>query len=336
MSFQVKRIYYGLHSVSVTAYNPCFPSAGSCGSLMQSVGINASTEYEQVFELGRVGIYANIEGIPTAEVTVERAMTIETFGRLWTLGGGSGSGAAEKIDNTTYTINMGIRPEGGCSATSASGFVQCNGAVLSSYTMNFGTDGPLTESATFIGNQIGWTSGVPGLTETDPDEPPSGIVLNRQHVIGGGPFATNSNALQSASFSISLDREDVVALGDRFPVLRPINFPIEATAEFEYLAGGSGTTYGLSFNPDEAGGQVPGGVAGQQPGVWLGVRIPTGGGGYGSPKYIYLEKAFLTSSNYSGGDAGGGNATISHSYTNYEGLGVNSSLPSNINGTFTT
>jgi len=326
MPFQVKRIYYGLHSVSVTAFDTCnnSNSSGSCGSLMQSVGVNASTEYDQVFELGRVGIYANIEGIPTAEVTVERAMTYETFGRLWSLGGGD----PQTIDNVTYRIDMGIRPEAGCSSSAASGFVQCNNAVLSSYTMNFSTDGPLTESATFIGNQIGWTSGVAGLTETDPDDPPSGIVLNRQHVVGGGPFSTDANALQSASFSISLDREDVIALGDRYPVLRPINFPVESTAEFEYLAGGEGTTYGLSFNQNDSGGQVPGGVAGQKRGVFLGVSL--GAQSTAVPKYIFLEKAYLVSSNYSGGDAGGGNATITHAYTSYEGLGVSTSLPSGV------
>lgn len=318
------RVYYGLQSIQVTATSACAPGQQSTvSSLFQSVGVNASTEYEQIFELGRAGIYANVEGIPTAEITVERAMDLGSFGGLWYTPNAS---SVTQIGNTNYRIQMAISPESACGAGTRSGFVNVEGAVLTNYTMNFNLDGPLTESATFEANNIGWTSGNPTSYMTDTiyhlNNNPSGVVLTRAHVVGNGPFG---GELQSASFSISLDREDILSLGHRYPVMRPVSFPVEATAEFEYLVGSSGTTYGLAFNAyntddsnytAQASGGVKGdGIAGRY--VALGV---SGSGLNTRPTWIALMFPYLTSSSYSGGDAGGGNATITHTFTGYDGI----------------
>ena len=326
---QFSRVYYGLQRVQVTCRNVCGGAGYTVGSLFQSVGVNASTEYEQIFELGRAGIYANIEGIPTAEITVERAMTAESFGSLWGVHTGSSTQSVSTVGNALFDIQMAIKPEGSCASTSESGFVAVYGAVMTNYSMNFSLDGPITESATYEATNIGWSSGDPSAMTTSYDhlnEAPSGIVLTRNHVIGDGPF---SGKLQSASFSISIDREDVLSLGYRFPVMRPVSFPVEATAEFEYLVGSSGSTYGLAFNQDNHNSsnysaQPSGGVRGDQVSgkvVALGVTPSLNG----NPTWIALRHPYLTSSSYSGGDAGGGNATITHTFTGYDGIQFGSS-----------
>lgn len=321
------RVYYGLQTVRVQAKpNGCPESSysGGVSSLFQSVGVNASTEFEQIYELGRAGIYTNVEGIPTAEITVERAMTSETFGALWYQGSTT---SVSDIGSTLFKITMGISPETNCGVLPASGFVVVDNAVMTNYTMNFNLDGPLTESATYEANNISWTEGnntlYSDLNETilHLNNNPSGVVLTRANVMGGGPMA---GELQSASFSISIDREDILSLGNRFPVMRPVSFPVEATAEFEYLVGSSGSTYGLAFNANNddetnfAGPGVPGGIKGNinVTSVHLGVVS----GVNDNPTWIALMYPYLTSSSYSGGDAGGGNATITHTFTGYDGI----------------
>lgn len=321
------RVYYGLQQVLVQGRRTCPGDTyvGGVSTLFQSIGINASTEYEQIFELGRAGIYNNIEGIPTAEVTVERAMTAETFGALWYQGPTT---SVSDIGATDYKITMAISPENNlCSSGPTSGFVVISGAVLTNYTMNFNLDGPLTESATYEADNISWTEGnatlVASISATRQHlyRNPSGVILTRANVEGSGPYG---GELQSATFSISLDRENILTLGQKYPVMKPVSFPVEATAEFEYLVGSSGTTYGLAFAPDRMGNvPQPGGTKGdgQFDAVTLGIVARADAD---TPAYISLLAPYLTSSSYSGGDAGGGNATITHTFTGYDGIVVGS------------
>jgi len=67
-----KRLYYAVQRATL---NPCdstsganatsLTTAGFVSNLIQSVGISTSLEYEQVFELGRLQIFENVEGIPS-------------------------------------------------------------------------------------------------------------------------------------------------------------------------------------------------------------------------------------------------------------------------------
>ena len=61
------RVYYAVHRAAIC---PCgalganltsLTTAGFASSLIQSVGVTTSLEYEQLFELGRLQIFENVE-----------------------------------------------------------------------------------------------------------------------------------------------------------------------------------------------------------------------------------------------------------------------------------
>ena len=115
------RVYYAVHRAAICPCNSAngdnvtsLTTAGFASSLIQSVGITTSLEYEQLFELGRLQIFENVEGIPSVEITLERAIgvysgsdssTLDGFtsdGTLWNLCGNSVSTASTR----RFNINM--------------------------------------------------------------------------------------------------------------------------------------------------------------------------------------------------------------------------------------
>ena len=50
---------------------------------VQSIGITTNFNLEQVFELGQLEIYENVEGIPDVEVTMEKVITDIRFFTTW-------------------------------------------------------------------------------------------------------------------------------------------------------------------------------------------------------------------------------------------------------------
>jgi hypothetical protein len=313
------RIYYAVQAVSL---EPAFPTldtapviAETIASGYQSVGINGTVDFEQIFELGRLDIYQNLEGVPSVEVTVERLLpkvsgtASATTKTLWeAVCGNSVTNAAV----ARPTLNMQVADD---STYSAEGFVQCTGLYISNYTVNFQIDGAMTESMTLVGNALSWTSGAgPTIANgstgsafiTDADA--AGAIIRRQDVTACSPGTTNK--LQSVSLSIDFSREDLFELGRKTPYYKAAGFPVESSAEFEYLA--DKDVSGLTFSD----GQTSDATSDQT------VSISAGG-----KTFSIGTSARLNGTNYSGGDAGGGNATITYSYTGYNFFDVSDATP---------
>jgi hypothetical protein len=75
------RIFYACQSAAIKHREIQSDGTWSGGSNLthqceglQSVGINTNFNLEQIFELGQLGIYENVEGIPEVEVTMEKAL----------------------------------------------------------------------------------------------------------------------------------------------------------------------------------------------------------------------------------------------------------------------
>ena len=132
--------------------------------LIQSVGVSTSLDYEQLFELGRLQIFNNIEGIPSVEITVERALAVYdsaspntpadidavyASGTLWGMAGGSVTNAGGNRFNLMMEVSDDV-------TLSREKFVYCTGLYMNNYTLNFNLEGASTESATFVGNHIDW------------------------------------------------------------------------------------------------------------------------------------------------------------------------------------
>ena len=280
------RIFYAVQSIDF----------GGVTTGFQSVSVNSSVDFEQVFELGRLDVYENLEGVPSVEITAERAFPTSTGSTIWTTAGGGNTqdAAIARVD-----INMSVADDSQ-STFSAENFLQSTGTYISSWSCNFPVEGFATESCTVVGNHLSWSDGSGGVIHASATGNASGtgLVVRRQDV-------TNYAKLQSVSFNADIGREDLFELGEKSPYFRSATFPIETGSEWEYLAAGGlvGPQFGsaLEFDPDDNSDQTSD------------VSVSFEGVSIGSA-------ARLNATSYSGGDAGGGNATVTYSYIAYNYL----------------
>ena len=154
---------------------------------VQSIGITTNFNLEQVFELGQLSIYENIEGIPDVEVTLEKVIDGYPLLYLMATTGVTGSSASGLVARSKQQANLtlGIFGEeyGNIDvALDNSGNseveVLCSGMYVSSVSYTLGADGNFTESLTLVGNNKQWLSNptvgqTPAVTITD--EKASGI-----------------------------------------------------------------------------------------------------------------------------------------------------------------
>jgi len=350
------RIFYACHAVAIA---PCF-TAHSDGNThvvhgVQSVGITTNFNLEQAFELGQVQIYENIEGTPDIEVTLEKV--VDGYPLIYHLASPEAT-APTLINRSTQRccVSLGVYPEENDSISGAAPVeVYMSGMYLSSLSYTFPTDGFCTESITLVGNNKEWNTVSPklmtsataaeiptnGTTGAGEDEPlaytqSDGGIQRREDVIvasailpqsiygvaansnpGNGWDAVNETPLvhiQSLTISTDLGREDINELGRKTPYYRSPNFPTEVTAEFEVIAisGDFISAYengdpALVGTPDEGNNTIE-----------ETIKIVLREGSV----FDLGTKNRLSSVTYGGGDAGGGNATITYSYSTFNDLTV--------------
>jgi len=121
--------------------------------------------------------------------------------------------------------------------------------------------------------------------------------------------------ITNISVSTDLGREDLFELGTRQPYTRPVTFPVEVTCDIEVISvsgdlinafadGCTSSAAGCEGVADNLSNQV--------------IRLATCEG-----TRIYLgQKNKLASVNYGGGDAGGGNVSVTYSYTTFNDFTV--------------
>jgi len=230
-----------------------------------------------------------------------------------------------------------------------------SGTYISNISISMPTDGNFTESTTFVGNNKKWLTaggaqlllGAGGVANAafsfgsdSPDSPDGGVMRRNNFITGSGITTLGSNGfvtvlpsfidgitnngsiqagadgyasfancgtvdntyvhIQSISFSADLGREAINNLGTLAPYYRYINFPVNVTTDIEVIA-----TAGDNIDAVEA--------------------VPTGGNLNNHTIQVLLDdstvvqtgnKNKLTSVSWGGGDAGGGNATITYSMQN--------------------
>lgn len=123
-------------------------------------------------------------------------------------------------------------------------------------------------------------------------------------------------AITNVSISCDLGREDVFVLGQKMPTLRTPNYPVEVTCDIEILAKGvDNINVGEEVVPYTAWPATP--TKSYNRGYEKIVVKLTNGA-----EYDLGGSNFLNSVSYGGGDATGGNATITYSYTTYNVLRI--------------
>lgn len=354
------RIFYATQAVGIQPHGDgANVEPGDMVHGLQSVGINTTFNLEQAFELGQIEIYENIEGTPDVEVTLEKVLDgSPLIYHLATKGGliGMGSGIAGR-SKSRCDVRLGIYPDnqnnvkaGGASAEAE---VYMSGMYVSSVSYTIPTDGSMTESVTLVGNNKQWlitgqklvtaavanfdgfdspaalTSGQPGGAT------PSGGVQQREDVLLSGSilpgsiqgvlgsgygnalnFGTGAPRVHLQSFSVSTDfsREDILELGRKTPYARPATFPIEVTCEIEAVTTSGDFVNAFEFGDASLNTTASSGNNTSEENIFIATRA-----GYG---FDLGNGNRLASVSYGGGDATGGNATCSYSFTNFNELDV--------------
>jgi len=337
------RIYYPLHAVSFARHG--MPLNNATGVLhvsptgyqpargVQSVSINTTFNLEQVFQLGMLDIYENIEEIPNVEMTVDKVIDgYALLEHLATPGASAATLAARYNDQRcmvalTY-YDIALEYATGVPLTT----MLISGAYVSAINWNIPVQGNITESITLVGNNKTFNLTPSGIifqsgqlfTATETPVLSSGGVQRRENVIMAsslwpseipGIDGANINQpsgdgysahIQNVTIGVNLGRTELFELGTKGPYFRYAEFPTEVTTSIDITA---------SEDADNIDVQATGDNLSNQPiKVWLnqGVIIDLG------------TKNKLSSVNIAGGDTGGGNVTVTYNYSTFNTLTVTS------------
>ena len=326
------RIFYACQAVNIVSSTGNAVAASGTVKGVQSVGMSANFTLDQVFEMGQLEIYENIEDVADIEVTLEKVIDGDKF--IWEF-------ASNNLCRTTLAgaaknrcdVYLAIYDDATDNATGTPRNVCFNsGMYTSSVSYSYSVDGSATESVTLVGNERFWNAerdattkyGTPA-TGFDTDTPADNVQRRVNVDLENGstllPAIVTSQMnpdtpddedgiggsyhIQSISVSADFGQENILELGRFGPYARYATFPIEVTTEFEVIStsgdlqnvSGNGTN--LTNNSikilDQAGTVIDCGA-----------------------------KNKLSSVSYSGADTGGGNATVSYSFSNFNNLTVTS------------
>ncbi|NDB57578.1 hypothetical protein EB001_03935 [bacterium] len=150
------RIFYACQSVAIGPSGEVLDTVHG----VQSVGINTTFNLEQVFELGQLDIYENIENVPDIEVTLEKVLDgYPLMYRLATRKPGRvnpGPALVDRIKNRC-DVALGIYPDTYSYASGEAPVqVWMSGMYVSSINYTLPTDGSCKESVTLVGNTKVW------------------------------------------------------------------------------------------------------------------------------------------------------------------------------------
>ncbi len=341
------RIFYAVQQIG-------FDSVLAHG--VQSVGMTTNFDLTQAFELGQLAIYENIEDIPDIEITCSKVL--DGYPLLYTLATTAGtSPTLTGRQNAQSVMELSIFDDTKISATGvALSMVQCSGMFVSSIGYNFPVDDNFTEDLTLVGNDKLWrddtrvvnpsATGRQGSMSFDggfasEDSPLAAEGVNRREnlvfdsdfgtvdytilpseVFGITSSGTNEKTanvfgahITNISVSTDLGREEINELGRRAPYTRFASFPVEVTCEIEVVS-----TSGDLISATEEGILTASSAVCLDGGNLTNhsIRIATCEG----TRVFLGNKNKLSSVNYGGGDAGGGNVTVTYSYSTFNDFTV--------------
>lgn len=346
------RIYYPMQQVSFRK-----PGSTATGAVaahgVQSVAITTTFNLEQAFELGQLAIYENIEGIPDVEITMSKVL--DGYPLLYCLAAAStasgtdlaGPQLAKRAPAETI-VNLGIFSETQESSTGTpQQYVEMSGVTVSSISYNFPLEDNFSEDITLAGNNKIWgtysdaectapfaVTGVSGKFNNQDAPIGSGGINRRENMIFastagqaddadytklpndivgvGGGIKSGLAHVSSITVSTDLAREDLFELGSRSPYAKTVTFPVEVTCDIEVTSTDGDLVNAIDDCGTDTACVTPSNLTDQE------IRIATCEG-----TRIYLgNKNKLSSVSYGGGDAGGGNVTVTYSYQTFNDFTV--------------
>lgn len=316
------RTFYACQAVAVAIQTPdvngdyAAPNAYDFIHGVQSVGLNTNFDFDNIFELGQLEIYDSVLKIPQIEITLEKVL--DNYPSVYTLVAPNQNLLEDSKNRLCVKFAIYKDTENAGQSTPIH-TVTCTGMYVNSVSYQFPVEGQITESVTLVGNHKAWSTDALTIPASisdgnvaTVDEPLGGTVLTRRDIATMVLPEGKVNKVQSISISLDLGREDLLELGQNAPYARVPNYPVEVTAEIDYLADDDTMDTATGF--DENTSDLP--VQNQTITVEAGAYTVDLGG-----------KCFLKSVTYGGGDASGGNATVKYSYSTYNTFNVTYAPP---------
>jgi len=351
-----KRTYWAIEAIGTAAHGAGNTAAGATPDLayfyfvpgVQSVGMSTNFNLDQIFQLGQLEIYQDLEDIPDIELSVEKVFddTALMYTRCVSAADGTAAnaytatwaGAKEltTIQNNRVDVAFVVNDDADKAIGDNNGTVAAHmsGMFLSSVNFNFGADGYFTESVTLVGNHQKWFTPAATMANSpaDPGALQSGDVSRRHNFsfkdIGDVPVPVKTiggdvNDLRIASISVATDlgREEMFSLGTREPYHRYVTFPIEVTCDIEaYVT--DAADFAVNALPNATNVTSTNHIK-------FHVYDGTSGGIISNPgpsnHYFDLgENNTLQSMTWNGLSTDGTNATVTYSYRNFNRLNITS------------
>lgn len=261
-----------------------------------------------------------------------------------------------EIANTMVNVRFAVFSDSNSYATGvADHHTLCQKMYLSSVNFTFPVDGNATEEISLVGSNKSWGGQitVPGdgttLLTSDTATPfgsGEATVIRRQFIAvtgGSNPVVTRTGGkisdlssvvssviptgipretnrapqIQNINISADFGREAINELGYFGPYYRYVNFPLEVTCEIEVIS-----TKGDQVSADDFSDQS--GCDGNYNNLFdEEIVVKVCGPSSADSLIVDLgKKNKLTSVNYTGGDTGGGNVSVTYSYQTFNKLNV--------------
>ncbi len=157
-----KRIFYACQRAGIA---PCGSVDFTTIRGLQTLGMTTTFNLEQVFEIGQLAIYENIEGIPDVEVSTEKVM--DGYTPVYLMATQANEAGSAPANSTLVgraqgicSMAVAVYDETNQYAEGAPGAeVHMSGIYVSSVGYSVAVDGNATESVTLVGNNKVWVVG---------------------------------------------------------------------------------------------------------------------------------------------------------------------------------
>jgi hypothetical protein len=264
-----------------------------------------------------------------------------------------------KVAPNMVNVRIAVASDTGSAATgTANHHTLCERMYLSSVSFTFPVDGNAKEEVTLVGTSKTWGGSLtlPGNSTSTPYGTGTDAIVRRQYISvtgiekeasrdANGRITTpptgsilpsnlprytidgvSQPRLQNIKVSANFNRENINELGFFGPYYKYTTFPLEVTSEFEVIAVSGDLIRANDFEyQDNEENDASAFSCTTKYTNLTNEEIVVKVCGITDNDALYLDlgkKNKLTSVNYTGGDAGGGNATITYSYQTFNKLNV--------------
>ena len=233
------RIYFAITSAAIAPDGTSAFTASHAVHGLQSVGMTTSFSLDQIFELGQLSIYDNVETLPSVECTMEKVL--DGYPLIYHLAtAGSNGDTLANRSTKKCMIGFGIYPDT-YDAASGSPYreVICSGMFPNNLSYTFPVEGSCTESVGFVGNNKLWNGSAPfkmGSFFNNADSPRANVYVTGS----GGVQLRDDVRFDVFTGATSLDANGMVNNANNIGTILPPDIPgITASGTNELQSDGS-------------------------------------------------------------------------------------------------